>query len=391
MQSRANGHTNGHDAGDPLHGSGGAHEDLSPESVSKSAEHALDGAAFTTVGDWLAARRRVLGLSLEDVAVATRVREDYLAAFEDMDARRLPAGPYAPGFVRTYAIHLELDPEAVANRFREEMPARRARAPRLDEEPTSFRFTIAPRAWAAIAVLVVLGVLVGLGLRPGGGFELNAVPAVPEGLADWVDADVAGRATSSAPEIVGGPELALRARVPVWLEVHTRDGEVLIARHLEAEEIWTVPRVRGVLVSTDNGAGLEVLRDGRAGERLGAAGLPVTAWRADEARGLALAPEPEPVPEPAAPEEPASPPPAAAAAAAEPADVAEEEPLEDLAAEDALVTPDLPAQPEIIESPLPSLLVGDVGAVPDPDEAAAAEGRAAGPAAESGADAPDVE
>ena len=389
MASPANGSTNGHAAG--AHAS-----DINPEDAAaplgEPSDEALDGAAFASVGDWLAARRHALGLSLQDVEAHTRVREDYLAAIEDVDPRRMPTGPYAPGFVRTYALSLDLDPNEVAARFRDEVSPRRLRAQRAPEtREKRAPVRIPGRAWAALGAVAITAALVGYGLTRTQDDAFNQVPAVPEGLEEWVQADIALRATSSAPTIVGGPELALRARVPVWLEAHGASGEVLFAKALEAGEVWTAPRAAGVRVSTDNGAAVEVLLDGRPSARLGPPGLPVTDWRADQARGW----EPAVVAavEPAAPADAAATPgaePAAGGAPLEPALADGAAMLEELEAEESLVSPELPAGPEIVEQPLPPILAGDVVAVPDPDETAAASGPTPREV-DSTADAPDVE
>ncbi len=386
MHSQANGHANGRDSeGDTLGSETavtdrpGAHDDK-----------ALRGDAFATAGEWLAARRRALQLSLEEVESATRVREDYLAAIEDMDPRRMPAGPYAPGFVRTYAIHLDLDPEAVTARFREEMSPRRLRTPYVapQERPPPPKVAIPPRVWGLALGAAVIGGLAALGWLPRSEEEELRVPAVPEGLAEWVAADVQSRRTSAAPELVVGPDLALRARVPVRLEAVTPNGEVLLSRTLEAGEVWTAPRIPGIVVSADNGAAVDVLLDGRAQERMGEAGLPVTDWPADAARGL-TPPEPEPEiveaepgAEVAAAEEEAETTPAAVDGEAEVVEAVvddAEQLLEELAAEEALVTPDLPSEPEISVESLPPIIINQGGFVPDPEEAAAAEGREAPP------------
>jgi hypothetical protein len=367
-----------------------------------SDERALGGDRYATVGEWLSARRRALNLSMEEVAEATRVREDYLAAIEDMDPRRMPQGPYAPGFVRTYAIHLELDPDVVAARFREEMSPSRLRTPHAARVRTPIKIRIPGQVWAGALTIAALAGLIALGWRPAtdrGDVDI-AVPAVPEGLSDWVAADVQTRRSSAAPELVVGPDLALRARVSVWIEARADDGEVLISRTLAAGEIWVAPRVPGVRVSADNGAAVEVLLDGMPQGRMGEAGLPVTDWLADTARPLtAPGPSPEELAAIAAAEAAAAEAAAAEAAAAEAAAAAETseeqaEPvsetavvLSDLAAEDALVTPDLPPADygDVDDTPPPDF--GDDGFVPDPDEAAASEG----PAPEAEADAPTVQ
>lgn len=411
MQSHANGHSNGH-------GSGTYPGPEGPDDASTPDEQAFGGDRYGTVGEWLSARRRAMKLSIEDVAEATRVREDYLSAIEDMDPRRMPQGPYAPGFVRTYAIHLELDPDAVAARFREEMSPSRLRTPHAARVKTPIKVRIPPQLWGGALAVAALAGLVALGWRPSQDRgDAIAVPAVPEGLSDWVAADVQTRRSSAAPELVVGPDLALRARVPVWVEARADDGEVLLSRTLAAGEIWLAPRIPGVRVSAENGAAIEILLDGSPQGRIGAAGLPVTDWLADTARPL-TAPVVVPTPEElaaveavaaaaagegsaegdvaAAEGEAAS---EASAGTAAPADAAASTPgqvdapvnesaavLSDLAAEEALVSPDLPADYLSVDDTPPPVLDGE-GFVPAPEETAAAEG----PAAPAEADEPPAE
>jgi transcriptional regulator with XRE-family HTH domain len=364
---------------------------------------ALDGTAYASVGEWLSARRNALGLTLEDVEACTRVSEDYLAAIEDMDARRMPSGPYAPGFVRTYALYLDLDPEAVAARFREELSPRRLRvAPTTPAKETRRRIEaieVPPRAWAILAVVGVAAALVAYGLRPRVEDDINRIPAVPEGLEEWAHADVVRRAP--ALEVVDGPAIALRARVPVAIEARDAAGETLVARELEAGETWSMPSRGGIVVDAENAAAVEVLFDGAPAGRLAATEGPVTGWEADGAREdgvAALAPLADAEVEVAGPE-PTEPPAAEAVAAEEASDESSEVAADDaenteeadgtalldaLIAEETLVSPELPDQPAIVATPLPDLSADAAGYVPDPVETAASEG----PLVDPGADAP---
>jgi cytoskeletal protein RodZ len=64
-----------------------------------------------TIGAVLAERRGERGLTIEQVASATRIRADHLRALESNEPERLPAPVYAKGYLRTYALFLGLDPE----------------------------------------------------------------------------------------------------------------------------------------------------------------------------------------------------------------------------------------------------------------------------------------
>ena len=113
-------------------------------------------AAFdsATLGVHLRAVREHKGLSLLQVAEATRVRRVYLEALERDDIAPLPSRPFAVGYVRTYARALGLDGDAAAARFKSENPeaTQALRAPAgVSVEGDSRRRVI----YAGVAMLVV--------------------------------------------------------------------------------------------------------------------------------------------------------------------------------------------------------------------------------------------
>ncbi len=63
------------------------------------------------LGQLLREAREQKGVSLEKVEEATRIRQKFLQALEEGDYGALPAETYVKGFLRTYAVYLELDPE----------------------------------------------------------------------------------------------------------------------------------------------------------------------------------------------------------------------------------------------------------------------------------------
>lgn len=74
------------------------------------------------IGAALKAVREFHGVTLQDLADATRIRQTYLAALEDMRLEELPSRPFAIGYVKAYAKHLGLDADAAVERFRQEHP-----------------------------------------------------------------------------------------------------------------------------------------------------------------------------------------------------------------------------------------------------------------------------
>ncbi|MBC8248044.1 MAG: helix-turn-helix domain-containing protein [Anaerolineales bacterium] len=65
------------------------------------------------LGQLLREAREQKGVSLEQVEEATRIRQKFLQALEEGNFGALPAETYVKGFLRTYAMYLELDPKEV--------------------------------------------------------------------------------------------------------------------------------------------------------------------------------------------------------------------------------------------------------------------------------------
>lgn len=95
------------------------------------------------IGMALKAARQFRGLTTQDVADATRIRQGYIEALEDLRFDDLPSRPFTIGYVRAYAGLLGLDAEAAVARFKNDAPdndaaelrapvgVRRERDPRL--------------------------------------------------------------------------------------------------------------------------------------------------------------------------------------------------------------------------------------------------------------------
>jgi hypothetical protein len=72
------------------------------------------------VGETLRAQREKKGITLEQAASDTRIREKFLKALEDSDYQTLPGTVYTKGFLRNYTEYLELDTEELVVQFHQE-------------------------------------------------------------------------------------------------------------------------------------------------------------------------------------------------------------------------------------------------------------------------------
>ena len=61
--------------------------------------------------------RHQKGVGLHEVAAATRIKENFLAALEDGDYSLLPGPAYVTGFLRNYASYLGLHPDDVVQEY----------------------------------------------------------------------------------------------------------------------------------------------------------------------------------------------------------------------------------------------------------------------------------
>lgn len=117
-------------------------------------------------GQRLKSEREARGVSLADIATATKISPAALEALERNDVQRLPGGIFGRAIVRSYAISVGLDPEATVNEFISEIArvererARTKRAPEITSDDRLFleRQRRAVRTLRAVLTgLVVVG------------------------------------------------------------------------------------------------------------------------------------------------------------------------------------------------------------------------------------------
>jgi cytoskeleton protein RodZ len=106
-----------------------------------------------SAGDLLRQQREALGLDLDEVGAALRIKPGYLAALEAGRPDLLPGPTYAIGFVRAYGDHLRLDGNEILRRFKAESAA-------LDAKPDlAFPMPLGERSVPGGAMLLVALIL----------------------------------------------------------------------------------------------------------------------------------------------------------------------------------------------------------------------------------------
>ena len=73
------------------------------------------------LGDVLRAEREKQNLTIKDIEKGTSIRSLYIEAIEKGDYKSLPGEVYTKGFIRNYATFLNLDPEKMLYKYKEEV------------------------------------------------------------------------------------------------------------------------------------------------------------------------------------------------------------------------------------------------------------------------------
>lgn len=74
-----------------------------------------------SVGAYLSQERKRKDIFLVDVSKVTRIAVQYLEALERNEFQALPASIFVRGFLRTYAVHIGLDPQEVLRMYETQM------------------------------------------------------------------------------------------------------------------------------------------------------------------------------------------------------------------------------------------------------------------------------
>lgn len=200
------------------------------------------------VGARLARARADKGLSLADVASATRIPIRHLESIENGDFQGLPAPTYSAGFVKSYARMLDLDGQEMSDSFREEAGQGVQTPYTASYEPADPART-PPRGLALIALLAA--VVIGLGYLYWRGSAEDPVTLAAASRDEPAPAPAAAppAPAASAPAAVSAPAPVAPAAGPVvisadkdvWLKVSERGGPTLFLGVLKGGDRYEVP------------------------------------------------------------------------------------------------------------------------------------------------------
>ena len=278
-----------------------------------------------SAGDLLRQQREALGLDLDDVAAALKIKSGYLAALEAGRPDLLPCPAYAIGFVRAYGDHLGLDGNEILRRFKAESAV-------LDTKPDlAFPMPLGERSIPGGGMLLVALILALCGYgtwyyvstsdrsrpvrvievppqlpappprQPGGEppvpltaeavAEDQIAPAPGPPKSEPATADSWAGAPPATPSLPPDPpsplpadaqhaygvadgtaRIVIRATADSWIQIRGTDQSPLFTRVLKAGETYLVPNQPGVSMRTGNAGGLEITVDGKPTPSIGPSG-----------------------------------------------------------------------------------------------------------------------
>jgi cytoskeleton protein RodZ len=200
----------------------------------------------STIGAALAAARETRGMSVEDVAAATRIRATLVRGIEDDDFSRCGGLVYARGHLKSIAQVVGADPAALVARFDRQYGDP---APKVNSSPlpaySPAAGTRGPRArWASVAVAVLAVAVVFLGVS----WVIGRGQSTPTQQADPTPPPVTTAPVTSVPPVVSTsskPPPPKPTQSGVHLKITAGDGDSwLSVINSAGSEIY-----RGTLVS----------------------------------------------------------------------------------------------------------------------------------------------
>ena len=253
--------------------------------------------ADRTPGDFgrrLRDARERRGISLRQIASATKISVSALEALERNDISRLPGGIFSRAFVRSYAIEVGLDPETTIQDFIAQFPpgsvmAGHAAADQVeDHEAVESERRMASTFLRLILISVPLAIAViyfgtsGRFVRQAPEPERPPAPATEPAPAPVPGpSDAPATSTEPVPAAAAVPPAAdhltvgLTVTRPCWVSL-TVDGEKKIERLLQPGDDQTVDVTREMVLTAGDAAAITMTLNGEPSKALGGSGEVVT-------------------------------------------------------------------------------------------------------------------
>lgn len=208
----------------------------------------IDNSEPAAPGERLRAAREAKGMSIEDVASATRIPRNHLESIEDGDFAVLPGRTYAIGFSRSYAKAVGLNDDEIVNEVREQLgiedPSERLRDGTIQtEDPTRLpsRGLVIGSIVAAVILLLGLFAFSRTFFNPGAGPDSLLAAEEDRTIAEE-QAQAAATQSASQQPAADGPVVFTSTEEGMWVRFYDGVESNVLMESLMAEgESYTIP------------------------------------------------------------------------------------------------------------------------------------------------------
>ena len=223
-------------------------------------------------GSRLRQAREQKGVSLREIANATKISVRALEALERNDISHLPGGIFSRSFVRAYAVQAGLDPDETVDDFVRQFPhdsviAGHAPSTSIDESDDEANRRTARVVMRLVAITIpVAAVVLYLTAANRGAGEAGAERRA-------AGANAAG--ASTAARVATGITTEVTALKACTLTVAV-DGQTAIVKELSVGARQTFEAARELAMTVSDPSAIEVRVNGAAGRTWGPPGIPAT-------------------------------------------------------------------------------------------------------------------
>lgn len=230
-------------------------------------------------GSHLRQARERRGISLRQIAIATKISVRALEALERNDISKLPGGIFSRAFVRSYAVEVGLDPEETVREFVRQFTSESLGAATpvvsvpLVENEEEQAFENQRRMAGTLLRLIVISVPLAIALVYFTVFHRSADRTEEPAAAPAAEEPVqVPAAQPSAPSPAGDVlTIELRPQSRCWVELRV-DGTTAVSRELQAGEREVARARQQISLRVGDAAALAFAINDRPARRLGEAG-----------------------------------------------------------------------------------------------------------------------
>ena len=253
-----------------------------------------------TFGEKLQREREMRGITLEEIAEATKIGTRSLRALEEQDFDKLPGGIFNKGFVRAYSKYLGIDEDQAVADYVDAVNEAQASGklgraevsvPAVVEEETEEPVHI-PWVLLISAALLVAFVFAARSYYAKHGWQkltrqpvasqsahsqpqsaqpqpvatttspATESPVTPSGAPPELSAGAPTTASEDGVAPAGGFVVKVHANELSWVSIQA-DGKLIASETMSANADRLVPALREVVIKTGNAGGIKLSQDGK--------------------------------------------------------------------------------------------------------------------------------